>query len=289
MCTNRDKLDRILNKQSSLVFHSFHKSSKLSHPFPEETRSAYLSNARTRKLLSPLRKDSSSISTNNRKVQNSWRVEKKLYNFFIISRLKLLRIRLKIRSWNFSKDIKKEKKRKIDRKKPSCERIEEMAPLSRPGQTWLIRYSSIEISPAALSIHGSRNHHKTRWKSATLGGRHCTIHRVPRGEGRVTNEYAAEERGKRRKLRFRVAMEGEGAVETGTSSTFFSPSFSRIRADFEGNNFYSRRLLRRRFERIVLFGDFYRERSFFWIILSNNVCEKREKNDEWSKWNIDLY
>lgn len=161
-----------------------------------------------RKLLSPFREDSSSISTNNRKVQSSWRVEKKLYNFFIISRLKLLRIRLEIRSWNFSKDIKKEKKNR--RKKNLGERIEEMAPLSRPGQTWLIRYSSIEISPAALSIHGSRNHHKTRWKSATLGGRHCTIHRVPRGEGRVTNEYAAEERGKRRKLRFRVAMEGEG-------------------------------------------------------------------------------
>lgn len=85
-----------------------------------------------------------------------------------------------------------------------------MAPLSRPGQTRLIRYSSIEISPAALSIHGSRNHHKTRWKSATRAEDTAQFIEF-RGEGRVTNEHAGAERGKRRKLRFRVAMEGEGS------------------------------------------------------------------------------
>lgn len=164
-----------------------------------------------------------------------------------------------------------------------------MAPLSRPGQTWLIRYSSIEISPAALSIHGSRNHHKTRWKSAILGGRHCTIHRVPRREGRVTNEYAAEERGKRRKLRFRVAMEGEGGCG---NRHLFDLLFSFLlsnKGGFRGEQLLLSTSSATTFRKIVLFGDFYRERSFFWIILSNNVREKREKNDESSKWNIDLY
>ena len=170
-CTNRDKLDRILNKQSSLVFHSFHKSSKLSHPFPEETRSAYLPNARMRKLLSPFREDSSSISTNNRKVQSSWRVEKKLYNFFIISRLKLLRIRLEIRSWNFSKDIKKEKKnrrKKILRARES-KRWRHCRGLARLGSS-VIHPSKSVPRPCLYTAHGitiKRGENPRHWEEDT--------------------------------------------------------------------------------------------------------------------------
>lgn len=45
-------------------------------------------------------------------------------------------------------------------------------------------------------------------KIRDTGGRHCTIHRVPR---RGASNERARGSGTRRKLRFRVAMEGEGS------------------------------------------------------------------------------
>lgn len=141
-----------------------------------------------------------------------------------------------------------------------------MAPLSRPGQTWLIRYSSIEISPAALSIHGSRNHHKTRWKSATLGGRHCTIHRVPRS-GASNERVRSVERGEN--CVSASPWRGESLWKPLLLSFHPSVSSKRIGADFEGKQL----LLStsppcdnedRTFRKIVLFGDSYEvERSCF--------------------------
>lgn len=120
-----------------------------------------------------------------------------------------------------------------------------------PGCGSLIRYSSIEISPL-LSIHQAHGITiKRAVKIRDTRGRHCTIHRVARGGGRVT-----------RSTRKRLVERGENCVSASQwiSTTFFSPfhPIPSSRGFSRRDNFY------------------FRARSRFF--LSNVVRE--ERNDE---------